>query len=223
MRVPPVQKKKTNPHCPVPGCRATQPHAADPIVKAMIIEFSPPEKMVFWVRAAIAELGRSISRDLAEGKYFAWHTRLRQPEEMYIRTLYALFIANEKELHHILSGATPNGFSQLYSAVNELVFEGRGLLLVDQPGLDYGTFKPMETLHDGAHASFRAFLTCIGFKKNPEYLPSPQAYSKHLVTYCKYLDYMEGMFKAGKEKKHVLEGVKNLHRPASHWQAKAAP
>lgn len=174
------------------------------------------------MRSAIVELGQSISRDLAEGKYLAWHTRLRQPEELYIRTLYALFIATEKELHHIISGETPNGLSGYYRQVNRLVFEGRGLLLADQPGLNYGTFKPMETLHDGAHASFKAFLTVIGMRKNPEFLPSAEAYTKHLLTYCKYLDYMEGMLRAGKEKKHVLEGVKNLHRPATHWQASQA-
>jgi hypothetical protein len=188
----------------------------------MITEFGPPAKMVAWVRSAIVELGQSISRDLAEGKYFAWHTRLRQPEELYIRTLYALFIATEKELHHIISGDTPNGLAGYYRQVNQLIFQGRGLLLADQPGLNYGAFRPMERLHDGAHASFKAFFTVIGLRKNPEYLPSAQVYTQHLITYCRYLDYMEGMFKAGKEKKHVLEGVRNLHRPASYWQAQQA-
>lgn len=211
-------KKKVNPHCSVPGCKTKQPHAADPIVKAMISEFGPPSQMVAWVRSAIVELGRSISRDLIEGRYFAWFTRLRQPEEMYIRTLYALFIATDNELHHILSGETPNGLAGYYKRVNEVVFESRGLLLDDQPGLQHDTFTPMETLHDGAHVSFKAFLTVIGMKKNPEYLASAQFHTQHLVTYCKYLDYMEGMFKARKDKKHVLEGVKNLHRPASYWQ-----
>lgn len=206
----------------MPGCRTTQPHADDPIAKGMIAEFGPPEKMVAWVRSAIVELGQSIARDLADGRYFAWLTRLRQPEEMYIRTLYALFIASEKELHHIISGETPNGLAGYYRAVNEVVFQTNGLLLDDHPGLSYGKFKPMETLHDGAHASFKAFLTVIGMKKNPEWLPSPDAYVQHLVAYCKYLDYMEGMFKAGKEKKHVLEGVINLHRPASYWKEQQA-
>lgn len=220
----PTQKKqkKVNPHCPVPGCRATKPHADDPIVQGIIAEFAPPDKMTSWVLAAMAELGRSISRDLAEGKWFAWHSRLRQPEEMYIRTLYALFIATEKELHHLLSGDMPNGFSGYYRAVNERILGGRGLLLADQPGMNSGTFKPMETLNDGAHVSFRAFLTCIGFIKNPQYRPSAEAYTKHLVTYCRYLEYMEKMFKAGKEKQHVLEGVKNLHKPDSHWKAQQA-
>jgi hypothetical protein len=140
----------------------------------MITEFSPPDKMTFWVLAAMSELGQSIARDFAEKKYFAWHARLRQPEEMYVRTLYSLFIASEKELHHIFSGDMPNGFSNYYKQVNELVFEGRGLLLTSQPGLTYGTFKPMETLHDGAHVSFRAFMTCIGFKKHPGGCPRPR-------------------------------------------------
>ena len=80
----------------------------------------------------MAELRESICRDLTENKIFAWYSRLRLPEELYIRTLYALFIATDKELIHILSGATPNGLSPLYSKVNEVVFEGRGLLQVSQ-------------------------------------------------------------------------------------------
>jgi len=38
----------------------------------------------------MAELSQSICRDLAEKKIFAWISRLRPPEEIYIRTLYAL-------------------------------------------------------------------------------------------------------------------------------------
>lgn len=154
-----TKKKKTNPHCPVAGCQTTQPHADDPIVQGLILEFAPPEKMTLWARTAMAELSESICRDLVAKKVFAWHSRLRQPEELYIRTL-----------------------------------------------------------NDGAHASFRAFMTCIGLARNPEYLPSPDKYCEHLVTYCKYLDYMHNMFKSGKAKEDVLSGVKNLHKPASHWK-----
>jgi hypothetical protein len=209
----------SNPHCPIRGCRTSQPHADDPIAKGLIHEFAPPEKLTFWVLHGMAELRDSICRDVTDQKIFAWHTRLRQPEELYIRTLYALFVADEKELHHVLSGAMPNGLSGLYSRVNALVFEGRGLLQAPQPGLNHGTFTPMDTLNDGAHLSFPAFMTCIGMARNPQYLPSdlPAKYHKHLTTYCKYLEYMHGMFKAGKDKKHVLSGVINLHRPASYW------
>jgi hypothetical protein len=65
---------------------------------------------------------------------------------------------------------------------------------------------------DGAHVSFRAFMTCIGLARNPQNLPSPDEYCEHLARYCKYLDYMHGMFKSGKEKKDVLAGLINLHR-----------
>jgi hypothetical protein len=195
--------KRINPYCPVRGCGTTQPHADDPIVKGLIHEFAPPEKMTMWTLAAMAELSNSVCRDLTEKKTFAWYTRRRQPEEMYVRTLYALFIATDKELHHILSGDTPNGLSRLYIEVNKVVFGGRGSLQVSQLGLSYGTFKPMDSLHEGAHTSFRAFITCIGLARDPRLLPSAEKYCKHLTTYCKYLEYMHGMFKAGKEKKDV--------------------
>lgn len=71
----------------------------------------------------------------------------------------------------------------------------------------------MDVLNSGAHGSFTAFMACIGLSRNPENLPSPQKHREHLQNYCAYLDYMHGMFKAGKEKKHVLAGVKSLHRP----------
>jgi len=65
--------------------------------------------MTAWTLAAMAELRESICRDLVNKKVFAFHTRVRQPEELYIRTLYALFVASKEEIPHILSGATPNG------------------------------------------------------------------------------------------------------------------
>jgi hypothetical protein len=209
-------RNNPNPNCPVSGCQTDQPHAQDPIVKALIIQFAPREKMTEWVLAAMAELRNSIVRDLQDGQVFAWFTRFRQPEELYIRTLYCLFVANEKELHHVLSGEQPNGISGLYEKVNPVVFEGRGLLLTPQPGLDPSTtFKPMDMLHEGAHISFSSFLTVIGLIKNPTQRPQPERIFQHLTTYCNYLNYMHGMFKAGKEMKHVLAGVINMHRPAA--------
>jgi hypothetical protein len=209
------KKRKINPNCPVPGCRASKSHADDPIVKALILQFAEPEKMTEWTRVAMGELTESICRDREENRIFAWYSRLRLPEELYIRTLYALFVATEKELPHIISGALPNGLTDLYDKVNQVVFDGKGRMLLSQPDLKHGgTFKPIEFLHSGAHGSFHSFLTCIGLARNPENLPPPQKHREHLQRYCAYLEYMHGMFKAGKEKKHVLAGVKNLHRPA---------
>jgi len=215
-----MNKPKINRHCPVRGCRTNKPHAYDPIVNGLIREFASPAKLTSYVHHAMAELRDSICRDLADGKLFAWHARLRQPEELYIRTLYALFISGEKELHHILSGDTPNGLSGLYSKVNAVVFEGRGLLQVSQPGLNYGAFTPMGTLNDGAHVSFKSFMTCISLAGNPEYISGfAGRYFEHLNTYCTYLGHMHELFKAGKPRDVVLAAVTNLHRPASHWEA----
>jgi hypothetical protein len=215
--------KRANPHCSVAGCKTDKPHADDPAIKAVIIEFSDPEKMTSWVLHGMAELAYSICRDIAENRVFAWHTRLRQPEELYVRTLYALFIADEKELHHLLSGKRPNGLSVLYQKVNATVFEGRGVLQTIQAGLGIDSFTPMDTLNGGSHVSFPAFLTCIGLVKHPEFMPTDfqNKYTEHMNKYCTYLQYMNDLFKAGRTKEQVLAAVVSLHRPASYWQEKA--
>jgi hypothetical protein len=215
-----MSKARINPHCPVRGCKTNKAHSDDPIVKVLIREFASPAKLTFWAFQAMEELRDSICRDLADGKLFAWHTPLRQPEELYIRTLYALFIAGEKELHHLLSGEMPNGLSGLYRKVNGVVFEGRGLLQASQPGLNFGAFTPMDTLNEGAHVSFKAFITWVGLAQNAPYLPPdlPDRYHKHLTTYCGYSRHMHELFKAGRPREIVLEAAINLHRPASYWQ-----
>jgi hypothetical protein len=178
-------------------------------------EFAPPDKMTAWATMAMVELRESICRDLFAEKVFAYHTRLRQPEELYTRILYALFIATDAELPHMMAGSLPNGLSLYYEPVNKLVYEGRGRLLESRPGLAYGTFRPIDTLHDGAHVSFRSFLTCIGWVRNPEYRPSPEEYCKYLEMYCRHLDSIHGHFKAGRSKEQVLVFIKHLHDPAS--------
>jgi hypothetical protein len=215
-----MSKAKTNPHCPVRGCRTNKPHVDDPIVDGLIRVFASPANLTSCVHHAMAELRDSICRDLADGKLFAWHARLRQPEELYIRALYALFISGEKELPHILSGDMPNGLSGLYSKVNAVVFEGRGPLQVSQPGLNYGEFTPMDTLNDGAHISFKSLMTSISLAKNPNYISGYAGrYFEHLNTYCAYLNHLHGLFKAGRPKDVVLAAAINLHRPASYWEA----
>ncbi len=186
--------------------------------------FAAPDKMSEWVCSAIAEIRNSIAQDLKAENKFSFLTRLRLPEEMYYRTLYCLFIAEEKELHHILSGARPNGLAPMYCKVNELVLEGSGSFYALQPGLEAGTsFAPVDTMNTGAHGGFPALMTCLGWIKNPHYLSPDYAeeYFQHLTKYCHYLTYMSQMFKGGKNKQDVLEGVRNLHKPESHWRTKA--
>jgi hypothetical protein len=143
-------------------------------------------------------------------------------EEIYVRTLYTLFIATKEELPHIVSGDTPNGMMGYYKPVNKLVFEGRGLLDATQPGLTVGSFKPVDALHAGAHGSFSAIMTCIGLAHHPEALPSPDKYIEHVGKYCTYLNYMQEMFKGGKSKQDVLAGVISLDKPASYWAEQQA-
>jgi hypothetical protein len=210
-----MKKSKANPHCPVPGCKAKAPHLSDPVVAGLIHNFSDLGRVAGWTCASIAELGKSMADDIAAGRHFALITRTRQQEELYIRALYAMFIADSGEVAHIMSDATPNSFSEMYRKVNKLIFGGKGILEVSQPGLTSGTFTAMGTINSGAHASFSAMLMVIGLVKNPRRLAAftDGKYFDHISVYCSYLDHARKLFAAGKDKAAVLAEIVELHRP----------
>lgn len=212
-----MKKKKTkvNPYCPVPRCKAKVPHLSDPVVAALAHNFSDLARVAEWTCASIAELGKSMADDLAAGRYFALITRTRQVEELYIRALYAMFIADPSEIAHILSDATPNSFSEMYRKVNHSIFGGKALLEVSQPGLTSGTFSAMGTINSGAHASFSTMLMVRGLVKNPQYRAAftDGRYFDHVSVYCSYLDHARKQFAAGKDKATVLAELTELHLP----------
>ena len=209
------KQPKINPHCPVPGCKAKAPHLSDPVVAALVHNFSDLANVAGWTCASIAELGKSVANDVAAGRHFAMITRTRQLEELYVRALYAMFIADPGEVAHLMSDATPNSFSVMYRKVNQSVFGGKGLLEVSQPGLTSGTFTAMGTINSGAHASFSTMLMVVGFVKNPQYLAAFKngKYFDHVSIYCSHLDHARKQFKAGKDRVAVLAELKELHLP----------
>ena len=164
-----------------------------------------------------------MAADLAAGRNFALITRSRQQEELYIRALYALFIATPEGLAHIMSDYAPNSFSLMYRAVNKVIFEGRGILEVSHPGLTHGSFTAMDTINRGAHASFSTMMTVIGFARHPEYLEpyTSGRYFSHISVYCSYLNHVQKLFEAGRDKSTVLVALINMHRPKSFWEAQA--
>jgi hypothetical protein len=216
------QKKKViNPHCPVPRCRTKHPHIDDPLVKALVDRFAAPDKMNGWVLAGMVDLRDSAREDVAANRLFSWYSRMRQPEELYFRTLYVLFIASDAEIPHVLSGDTPNSFFDLYGKVNKVILEGRGELTEKKPGLNFGEFSMIDNMNDAAHVGFPALQMVVNLVQNPQYMPNVQGYLQHLETYCARLNYMRQMFEGGRSKEEVLRGVMNMHRPASHWEQKS--
>jgi hypothetical protein len=131
------------------------------------------------------------------------------------RALYAIFIATPGELVHILSDHWPNSFADMYRKVNEVVLEGRGLLEVEQPGLNSGAFTPMDTINQRAHASLSTMMIVIGFARHPEYLEpyTSGRYFKHVETYYRNLDQVRSLFAAGRDKAIVLRVLINMGRP----------
>lgn len=148
---------KTTPACPVSGCKAKTPHVDDSTVKAFMRQ--SPADVIDWTKRCIVELIQSVIDDVNKGRIFAYLTRWRDPEELYTRVLYAMFVAPADYLPHIFSGDMPNGFAAMWKKVNEVVFEGNGTLFKEQVGLRGEVFTTMNTLNQNAHNSFSTMLT----------------------------------------------------------------
>jgi hypothetical protein len=204
--------KKKNAYCPVPGCKTNQPHLSSPTTAALHHTFSDPERLATWVKHCIAELINSVIGDVNGGRYFAYLTRWRQPDELYHRALYMLFIADKAAIPHIVSGELPNSFSAMWKSVNQTVFNGKGALDKPQSGLNGEMLTAMTTLNNSAHASFATIVTCIEFARKPEF--RAPIIDKHLAYWkklCDNLDEIERMFKLGKSRAEVLIEFKKLH------------
>jgi hypothetical protein len=171
-----------------------------------------------WVKLSIEDVIQSVNDDLAKGRFFAYHTRARQVEELYCRALYVMFIANEHALPHIFSGDPPNSFSEMWRAVNRDILDGRGSLDTLKTNPSGEEFTAMDMLNESAHASFAAIAISIAIAHSPDTQAQITRHVDHWKKLYNYLNYMEGMFKAGKSKSDVLVGVRNLHKPASAWK-----
>jgi len=160
----------------------------------------------------MTELRESMFDDLSKKRAFAWHFRMRQPREVYVRTLFAVLLADEKELHHLLSGAPPNNLAFFYKRVNKIILLGRGRLLSEQGGHGGRAFTSIDHCNESAHVSFRSLWLCIDAKRKPQGMPSPEEHRASLAAYCNSLADVHKLFKAGKAKSDVLAHVVELHQ-----------
>jgi len=177
-----------------------------------MLEFSSPERITHWALAVMTELIESMCDDLSKKRMFAWHLRMRQPRELYIRTLYATLLAGERELHHVLSGAPPNNLTFFYTEVNRSIFHNNGRLFAESAGFDGRPFTPIDNLNQSAHASFRSVGLCIKAKRQHYKLPTPQGVRASHANHHKFLAEMHRLFKAGKAKDEVRTRVIELHQ-----------
>jgi hypothetical protein len=201
-----------NPHCPVNGCSAKYPHTDDPTVR--IIMKMPKQELTTLVSQALLQIRDSVSDDSKNARTFGWISRLRQVEELYHRSVYVLLLCPDSEVPHIFSGNTPNSFDFVYSKVNEAVFGGRGTLKDTKPGLTYGNFTPMKTIHNAAHASFQSLMTWKGSQMFPESLEDwHPKFLQHIETYRTYIEYIGKLFEAGRAKAVILTALRNMHTP----------
>ena len=76
----------------------------------------------------------------------------------------------------------------------------------------------METLHEGAHVSFKALIMARGYFNHKSLVMTPERFADYIKSIATKFTYMRGMFEAHKPREHVLDGIQALYRPASYWQ-----
>jgi hypothetical protein len=210
------KRAKKNPHCPVPGCNTKTLHLSSATTAGIHHTFSKPETVAEWVKSCIVELVQSVTSDTDSHRYFAYLTRWRQPEELYHRALYPLFVADKPAIPHIVSGELPNSFSAMWKKVNQVVSDGKGTLDQKQMGLSGEEFTAMDTLNNSAHASFATIVTCIDVSKNREkWKPIIDKHITYWKQLCVNLDYIAKGFSAGKSSAQVLTEFKQLPKTVS--------
>jgi hypothetical protein len=215
-----TKRKPVNPPCPVKGCRVQHPHTDDPLIRALVLRYTEPDKLLGWAQVSLGQIHDSIIDDYRQNRHFGWITRLRQIEELYFRTLYITFLIPDNEIPHWLSGAPPNSLTAIYKEVNEKILKGKGKLTDVQTGTGLGQFTPMNFLHSGGHANYKAMQHVAAFEL-AKIVPSIEPFLKHVQTYIDRIDHMRKMFEAGRDKKTVQRAIVNMHRPLEYWQQKA--
>ena len=201
------------------GCKTKTPHLSSPTTSGIHHAFSKPETVAEWVKSRIEETRASRSRPTQLlDRYFAYLTRWRQPEELYHRALYVVFVADKAEIPHIVSGDLPNSLSQMWRAVNRVVYDNKGTLDQKQIGLNGEEFTAMDTLNNSAHASFATIVTCIDVSKNRDkWKPIIDKHLTYWKQLCVNLDLVAKGFTAGKSGTNVLTEIKETaHRAPTH-------
>jgi hypothetical protein len=212
------QTQPATPACPVPRCGTKTPHTNNVTVQAFMRQ--SPAEVIDWTKRCIVELVQSVIDDVNKGRIFAYLTRWRDPEELYTRVLYAIFVAPPDHLPHIFSGDMPNGFAAMWKKVSEVVFEGNGTLFKEQVGLDGKVFTTMDTLNQNAHNSFSTMLTTISIirSQTEDWQPRIKKRVEHWQKYVEYLNHIEQLFRLGRKKEDVLQAIINMHRSVKRWE-----
>jgi hypothetical protein len=206
----PKKKHKLNPHCPVVGCKAKAPHAIDRTVSDFIKVFGDPTRLTWFARLGMSQLLISMQQDWDGKREFAWFCRIRQTEELFYRTLYAVFFASEAELPHIMSGEQPNSIIPCYRKVNDELYMGRGGLTEELPGLGPDSIlnTPLDLLHSGAHTAIAALMSGLAFARNADLHPYVDKLHWKVRINVDRLDWIHKLFANGANKDAVLKKYK---------------
>lgn len=202
---------KQNPHCPVPHCKGRTAHEDNPTVVRLVAMWKEPALLAVYAFTGLSSLKDSIERDIEKDDVIAWLTRSRQIEELYVRSIYALFIATEDEIPHFFSEERPNSLAYIYKQVNEIAFAGKGRLHITSDDPDLKGVTVLDLFNQTAHLSFASLLLAGEFYKHPERTGSAAAFAEGAKMYSYFLQKITNDFTIGKTRDEILRELRSAY------------
>jgi hypothetical protein len=203
--------RKQNPDCPVPHCKGRTPHENNPTVVHLVAMWKEPALLAAYAFTGLSSLKNSIERDIEKDDVVAWLTRSRQVEELYVRAIYALFIATEDEIPHFFSEEQPNSLAYIYKQVNDVAFAGKGRLHVTSDDPDLQDVTVLNLFNQIAHLSFASLLLAGEFYKHPERTGSAAAFAEGAKMYSYFLQKITNDFTIGKTRDAILRELRSAY------------
>ena len=110
----------------------------------------------------------------------------------------------------------------MWKKVNDVVFAGHRTLVKPLQSLNGEEFTVLNTLNNNAHGSYATMLTVYSIVRLDTFeISQIEKHLSHWKRLCDYLNHIEGLFKAGRDKSVALGALRNMHKPLLEWQREA--
>lgn len=164
-----------------------------------------PALLAGYADAGLTALRESIVMDIKEKNTFAWLTRFRQTEELYVRTIYALLVVSDDRIPHFFSEVYPNGLRDIYDEVNRIAFAGQGRLDMTLNDPEVSNFKVMDFFNETAHVSFRSQVHAGHLYSIPDWSMIGDLHVARIDTHRDLFQQIVLLFSTGKDREEVLQ------------------
>ena len=195
--------------CSVPKCN--QDHfSKNGVLK--VIHGIETWKLVHDYGAMLLELLISMQNDATDNRKGAFITRFRDCKECYYKGLWVGLIATPDEIVHDASGERPwRMLAELEKTVEKTVFGMDTTLSKNLAEPGEPPFKAMNILNTSTHLT-ALFLLCRSQWSDDEARATYGRYLAKVQNDASHLKYVSECLKSGKERKQVIENMRNLRK-----------